>query len=318
VLIHGESGTGKELLARAVHRNSDRVAGPLVCVNCAALAPSLLESELFGHVKGAFTGAAQDKQGRFQAASGGTLFLDEIGEISAEIQVKLLRVLQERSIEPVGSDQTVPVDVRLIAATNRNLEELIAEGRFRADLFYRLNVVSVTLPALRDRAEDLAELVFCFLNRYAQKTRKQVRQIQPEAMAALEKHAWPGNIRELENVIERAVVLAESDVITLADLPDELRNLYDPAPRPLVRRPKTDAAGDRPTSSGQPALVRSVSRRAGDGAGAGSAAPVSLAEEEAALREALRAAGGNKAVAARALNLPRSTFFSKCRKYGIE
>ncbi len=176
-------------------------------MNCAALSSSLLESELFGHVKGAFTGAYTDKVGRFQAAHGGTLFLDEIGDISAETQVKLLRVLQERCFEPVGSDKTVEVDVRLIAATNRDLETMIAAGEFREDLYYRLNVVSVTLPPLRQRREDLIELIFFFLSRSSQKARKQIRQIDPEAIAALEQHDWPGNIRELENVMERAVLL---------------------------------------------------------------------------------------------------------------
>jgi transcriptional regulator with GAF, ATPase, and Fis domain len=311
VLIRGESGTGKELLARVIHRNSDRAASSLVCVNCAALAPSLLESELFGHVKGAFTGAMADKPGRFQVADGGTLFLDEIGEISPEVQIKLLRVLQERTVEPVGSNQSIAVDVRLIAATNRNLQELIANGQFREDLFYRLNVVSVTLPPLRERPEDLAELVFCFLSRYAQRMKKQIRQIQPEALAVLEAHRWPGNIRELENVIERAVVLAESDVIGLDDLPEEMRR--------AVQLEKRAPGTGRSAATVIPSLttVRAVARRGpGDPAGETPTA-LSAADEEAQLRAALKAADGNKAVAARSLNLPRSTFFSRCRKYGI-
>ena len=312
VLIRGESGTGKELLARVIHRNSDRASGNLVCVNCAALSPSLLESELFGHVKGAFTGAHADKAGRFQAADGGTLFLDEIGDISQETQVKLLRVLQERCFEPVGSDKTVHVDVRLVAATNRNLEEMIARGQFRADLFYRLNVVALTLPPLRDRQGDLAELVFFFLSRAAQKTKKQIRQIDPDALAALEAHSWPGNIRELENNIERAVVLADSDIVMLADLPVELRRQSGTVAtasamlkRPSISFPST-------------ATVRSVTRKLSDSDGFSSrSAARDLVSEELELREALRLAGGNKAVAARHLDLPRSTFFSKCKKYGI-
>jgi transcriptional regulator with GAF, ATPase, and Fis domain len=310
VLIRGESGTGKELLARVIHRNSDRATGNLVCVNCAALSPSLLESELFGHVKGAYTGAHSDKAGRFQAADGGTLFLDEIGDISQETQVKLLRVLQERCFEPVGSDKTVHVDVRLVAATNRDLEDMIAKGQFRADLFYRLNVVALTLPPLRERQGDLAELVFFFLSRAAQKAKKQIRQIDPDALAALEAHSWPGNIRELENNIERAVVLADSDVITIADLPAELRQpsrtpLLDLAKRPSISSPTT-------------AVVRSVARKVTDSGDASqpTASRESVSEEQ-QLRDALRIAGGNKAVAARQLNLPRSTFFSKCKKYGI-
>ncbi len=313
VLIRGESGTGKELLARVIHRNSDRAEQSLICVNCAALAPSLLESELFGHVKGAFTGAHADKQGRFQAAHGGTLFLDEIGDISAEIQVKLLRVLQERQFEPVGSDHTVEVDVRLIAATNRNLEELIAASTFREDLFYRLNVVSLMLPALRERHGDLAELVFFFLSRSARQMKKQIRQIAPAAMEALESYSWPGNIRELENVIERAVVLADSDMITPEDLPAAIRN-----------RPEVRVQPGRPAASSGTAAVRSVARKQ-SGQEHGQSRPARSQQgkkaawltEEQELRDALLAADGNKAVAARSLNLPRSTFYSRCRKYGI-
>jgi len=310
VLIRGESGTGKELLARVIHRNSDRATGNLVCVNCAALSPSLLESELFGHVKGAFTGAHADKAGRFQAADGGTLFLDEIGDISQETQVKLLRVLQERCFEPVGSDKTVHVDVRLVAATNRNLEEMIAKGQFRADLFYRLNVVALTLPPLRNREGDLAELVFFFLSRAAKKTKKQIRQIDPDALAALEAHSWPGNIRELENNIERAVVLADSDIVTLADLPIELRHPLETVPGNLSKR--------KSIASPITAVVKSVARKLSDPDDfSSSSVSRDAASEEQQLREALRVAGGNKAVAARQLHLPRSTFFSKCKKYGI-
>jgi len=305
VLIRGESGTGKELLARVIHRNSDRAAENLVCVNCAALSSSLLESELFGHVKGAFTGAHIDKPGRFLAADKGTLFLDEIGEISPETQVKLLRVLQERCFEAVGSDKTIHVDVRVVAATNRNLEEMISRGQFRADLFYRLNVVALTLPPLRERPEDLAELVFFFLSRSAQKTKKQIRQIDPDALAAIEAYPWPGNIRELENIIERAVVLADSDIITMTDLPEEFQVKYQPKPMRARHSEKSAAAV---TST---AVVRSVSRKSADGDEA------TTDTEEQILREALRVASGNKALAARRLNLPRSTFFSKCRKYGI-
>jgi transcriptional regulator with GAF, ATPase, and Fis domain len=310
VLIRGESGTGKELLARIIHRNSDRASAPLVSLNCAALAPSLLESELFGHVKGAFTGAHADKAGRFVAADGGTLFLDEIGDISHETQVKLLRVLQERCLEPVGSDKTVEVDVRLIAATNRNLEQMMEAGEFREDLYYRLNVVSLTLPALRERSEDLIELVFYFLNRAGQRTRKQIRQIDPAALEALEQHTWPGNIRELENVIERAVVMAESDVVTLSDLPPELQTSAD-GPAVAAVKVVTPAAAASQSVAYQFDNGQVASKRP--------AFPTSLEPDAEAhlLREALTAAGGNKARAARALNLPRSTFFSKCRKYGI-
>lgn len=311
VLIRGESGTGKEMLARVIHRNSERAAAPLICVNCAALSSSLLESELFGHVKGAFTGAHADKVGRFQAAHGGTLFLDEIGDISPETQVKLLRVLQERCFEPVGSDRTVQVDVRLIAATNRDLESMIARGQFREDLFYRLNVVTVTLPPLRARRDDLIELVFYFLSRASQKARKQIRQIDPAALMALEQHPWPGNIRELENVIERAVVLADGDVITLDDLPTELRQPTVKA-IPFVAAAKATARTAQPfveAEEGFGDAGRQQTLLVSDG--------MDAAAEEALLRRVLQEAAGNKARAARRLNLPRSTFYSKCKKYGI-
>lgn len=316
VLIRGESGTGKELLAGVIHRNSDRREKPLVCVNCAALAPSLLESELFGHVRGAFTGATSDKAGRFLAADGGTLFLDEIGDISSETQVKLLRVLQEREFEPVGSDETIRVDVRLIAATNRDLEQMLEQGQFRQDLYYRLNVVSLTLPPLRERPDDLVDLVFYFLSRAGQRARKQIRQIEPAALAALEQHTWPGNIRELENVIERAVVLAESDVVTLSDLPPAIRNraaAAESAAAKLVPVQEPSQAGTYQSAASGRAPVSGVPSYRNL-----SATPAAIPEdEERILRESLRRANGNKARAARSLNLPRSTFFSKCRKYGI-
>lgn len=322
VLIRGESGTGKELLARVIHRNSDRAAENLICVNCAALSPSLLESELFGHVRGAFTGAHADKPGRFQAAHNGTLFLDEIGDVPLETQVKLLRVLQERKFEPVGSDRSVEVNVRLVAATNRNLEELIRRGQFREDFFYRLNVVPLTLPPLRERREDLPELVFYFLSRSARKTHKQIRQINPAALECLQQHSWPGNIRELENVIERAVVLAESEIISLDDLPPELRRNAETSPTRLSPLSPASLTGElRPIKS----LARRArsSARSQDPDAVGNAnttdatAQLPAAEEEQLLRDALLKAGGNKAVAARSLNLARSTFFSKCRRYGI-
>ncbi|MEZ6060884.1 MAG: sigma 54-interacting transcriptional regulator [Planctomycetaceae bacterium] len=351
VLIRGESGTGKELLARVVQSNSDRADQPLICVNCAALAPSLLESELFGHVRGAFTGANADKAGRFQAADGGTLFLDEIGDISLETQVKLLRVLQERRFEPVGSNTSVSTDVRLIAATNRNLEKMIARGEFREDLYYRLNVVSITLPALRDRREDLIDLVFYFLNRTVQKTRKKVRQIDKDALAALEKHAWPGNIRELENTIERAVILAEGETITVRDLPSEIADA--PALTTVAESKRTeapsvfgdswpripgrtsakpgDAGANNQESSGRVAgasdsresrpanspVPRNDETRGKAAVADEQSAPTVDADELAELQQALRSARGNKAQAARILHMPRSTFYSKLKKYGI-
>lgn len=220
VLITGESGTGKELAARAIHRNSKRSNKPFVAVNCAALNESLLESELFGHEKGAFTGALALKKGRLEVADGGTLFLDEIGDLSPALQVKLLRVLQEREFERVGGTQTIKVDIRLIAATNRNLEEAIEAGEFRQDLYYRLNVVSFEMPALRERKEDIVLLANYFTEKYGVKCNRRLRGLSPEARACLSAYDWPGNVRELENAIERAVVLGTSDLILPEDLPE--------------------------------------------------------------------------------------------------
>ncbi len=219
VLIHGESGTGKELIAQAIHYQSPRSNKPLVKVNCAALPETLLESELFGHVRGAFTSAVADRAGRFEAADGGTIFLDEIGEIAPPVQAKLLRVLQEREFERVGSSRTVKVDVRLIAATNRDLEAAVREQRFREDLYYRLNVVSLLVPPLRERREDIMPLLEHFLKKYAAANGKTIRGLTREARDALLKYEYPGNIRELENLVERAVVLTRSDVLDLDDLP---------------------------------------------------------------------------------------------------
>jgi Nif-specific regulatory protein len=222
VLITGESGTGKELAARAIHRNSKRGNKPFIAVNCAALNESLLESELFGHEKGAFTGALTQKKGRLEVADGGTLFLDEIGDLSPALQVKLLRVLQEREFERVGGTQTIKVDIRLIAATNRNLEEAIEAGEFRQDLYYRLNVVSFEMPALRERREDIVLLSNYFTEKYGVKCKRRLRGLSPEARACLNAYDWPGNVRELENAIERAVVLGTTDLILPEDLPEAL------------------------------------------------------------------------------------------------
>ena len=223
VLIRGESGTGKELLARAIHYQSPRADKPLVTVNCAALPEALLESELFGHVKGAFTGAVTDRAGRFEAAVGSTIFLDEIGEIVPGVQAKLLRVLQERAFERVGSSRTMTVDVRVIAATNRDLEAAVRAQRFREDLFYRLNVVSVAVPPLRDRREDILPLLDHFLRKYAEANGKTIRGLTREARDALLTYDYPGNIRELENLVERAVVLTRGEVLELEDLPVTLQ-----------------------------------------------------------------------------------------------
>jgi DNA-binding NtrC family response regulator len=218
-LIVGESGTGKELIAEAIHRASPRAKAPLVRLNCAALAEGLLESELFGHEKGAFTGAVARREGRFKQADQGTLFLDEVSEIPAATQVKLLRFLQERAFERVGGNETLHVDVRIIAATNRDLSALIAEGRFREDLFYRLNVVSLEIPPLRDRASDIPALAMFFLSRYAEENGKRIEGFDDEALGALGTYRWPGNVRELENAIERAVVLCDDSRIARRHLP---------------------------------------------------------------------------------------------------
>ncbi len=220
VLVFGESGTGKELVARAIHRNSSRATKPYVAINCAALAENLLESELFGHEKGSFTGAIAQKKGKLETAEGGTVFLDEIGELAPMLQAKLLRVLQEREFERVGSTKTIKLDVRLIAATNRDLEEEVKKGRFREDLFYRLNVVSVTMPALRDRRDDISLLASYFAAKYAKRANRNVLGISPQARTFLVNYDWPGNVRELENAIERAVVLGSADLILPEDLPE--------------------------------------------------------------------------------------------------
>ncbi len=219
VLLQGESGTGKELFARLIHHLSPRAAKPIIAVNCGALPETLLESELFGHEKGAFTGAASRRTGRFEEAEGGTLFLDEIGEISPAVQVKLLRFLQEREFQRLGSNQTVHADVRVISATNRNIEAKIKEGAFREDLFYRLNVVTLSIPPLRERKEDVLVLIDHFMNRYSSETGKAITGLTSEAQDALLKYDYPGNVRELENIIERAVVIVRDTVISLEDLP---------------------------------------------------------------------------------------------------
>jgi transcriptional regulator with GAF, ATPase, and Fis domain len=297
VLIRGESGTGKELLARAVHENSPRADKPFVKVHCAALAPSLLESELFGHVKGAFTGAVRDKVGRFELADRGTLFLDEIGDISLEVQTKLLRVLQEKTFERVGSSDPVQVDVRMVAATHQNLEHLIRHGRFREDLFYRLNVITLAMPPLRERPEDVPELAIHFLRLYSKKCAKPVEHIDDEALLALRAYRWPGNVRELENAIERAVVIADGPVLTLAELPEEIGRETDAAELDGKALSEVDGA---------PGLWGLRTERESR----------NLRERDALVR-ALATTDGNKAEAARLLGLARSTLLSRLKKHGL-
>ncbi len=309
VFIRGESGTGKELLAQAVHENSDRREKPLVRVNCAALSPGLLESELFGHKKGAFTGAHEDRIGRFEMANGGTLFLDEIGDISLDTQIKLLRVLQERAFERVGGSETIHVDVRLITATHQNLEKRITDGLFREDLYYRLNVISITLPPLRERREDIFELAFHFLKRTAQRLGKRITHIDPDAIEVLECAGWPGNIRQLENVIERAVVLAEDEAITLKDLPADLLEDKKRLPTRVIETKPTPSETVRRLPVSDVEVISFPGNQ--------NQVDEQLSEPE-QLRSALAECAGNKAQAARMLGMPRSTYYSKLKKYGIE
>jgi transcriptional regulator with GAF, ATPase, and Fis domain len=294
VLLRGESGTGKELIARAVHEASPRADKAFVKVHCAALAPNLLESELFGHVKGAFTGAHKDKMGRFEMAHGGTLFLDEIGDISLDVQTKLLRVLQERTFERVGSSEPIQVDVRIITATHQNLETLIRQSRFREDLFYRLNVFPVQVPPLRQRIDDIPSLALHFMNQAAAKCKKDVTAIDDDAMQLLRSYSWPGNIRQLENVLERAVVITETTTVSIAELPaevfqylDEESSFSDLDPESTATRPLTPLRRER------------------------------LRMEREELVRAMAAAHGNKAEAARALGVARSTLVSRLKKFGL-
>ena len=281
VLIQGESGTGKELVARALHQCSPRAQGPFVPVHCAALAPTLLESELFGHEKGAFTGAVERRRGRFELADGGTLFLDEVGEIDPALQVKILRVLEERKFERVGGTETVEVDVRLVAATNRDLKKRVEEGVFREDLFYRLYVVSLTLPPLRARDGDIVLLAQHYLKALAAENGKALKGLTPEAMDALTAYAWPGNVRELRNVIERMVVLSHGDRLGVRDLPVNLRA----------------AAGH-------------------GGAGARPGTALRDAERQ-LIEEALRRHKGHRTRAARDLGISRRTLHRKLNEFGL-
>jgi transcriptional regulator with PAS, ATPase and Fis domain len=300
VLVRGESGTGKELLAKAIHESSSRSAQAYVRVHCAALSPGLLESELFGHVKGAFTGAHRDKVGRFELAHGGTLFLDEIGDINWELQTKLLRVLQEKMFERVGSNEAMPADVRVIAATSRNLEELIEQEKFREDLYYRLKVVDLTLPALRERREDIPELALHFLRIFAERTGRDLTQIDDEAMLILKSHRWRGNIRELQNSLEHAVAVAEGSVIMPFDLPREL----------LRGGINMDEKSDRHWNGVEPDRRETLP-------GARTERQERDRREREQLVRALAAADGNKARAARVMGLARSTLLSRLKKHGL-
>ncbi|MDH4229209.1 MAG: sigma-54 dependent transcriptional regulator [Nitrospirota bacterium] len=303
VLVLGESGTGKELVAREVHRRSSRAGGPFVAVNCAALSEGVLESELFGHEKGSYTGATGLRKGRFEMADGGTLFLDEIGELSPGIQVKLLRFLQEKEFERVGGAKTIRVDARVLAATHCDLKRRIGDGRFREDLYYRLNVISIDLPPLRSRREDIAPLAQHFLLRYGQEMAKQVS-MPSEVMAALSSYRWPGNIRELQNVIERAVVLADGTELTLADLP---RELMQPGTEPVAV-----ASGE----SAPPSPVSVAFRTATTDH------PLDITAhldemERGIITEALTRYRWNQTKVAQALGLKRSSLQYKMKKHGL-
>jgi len=235
VMVYGKSGTGKELVAKAIHYNSPRASRAFVAVNCAAIPAELLESELFGHERGSFTGAIATKVGKFELATGGSLFLDEVGSMRLDLQAKILRALQEREVERVGGTRTIKIDVRVIAATNRDLKKAVEEGAFREDLYYRLNVVPITLPDLKDRQEDIPLLANHFVQKFAQESNPAIREISKEAMAVLMSHAWPGNVRELENVIERAVTLGHGPAVLPADLPPNLAGGANPLERALAR-----------------------------------------------------------------------------------
>lgn len=254
VLVMGESGTGKELIAEALHERSNRAAFPMVKINCAALPGNLLESELFGYVRGAFTGAVKDKPGRFQLAKGGTIFLDEIGEMPIELQAKLLRALQERVVEPLGAVKPVEIDVRIIAATNRNLREAVAKGEFREDLYFRLNVLELISPPLRDRLDDLPLLVSRLLDKLGRKNRKSVRGVSPDFMQKLTTHAWPGNVRELENVLERALILSRSELLNVESLPPVFIDPPKVAPTMQTQFAQQDGMASGQQNYGQPNL----------------------------------------------------------------
>jgi two-component system response regulator AtoC len=286
VLLTGESGTGKEVLARAIHAQSGRRGQAFVAVNCAAIPEALLESELFGHARGAFTGADRARRGLFVEADGGTLFLDEIAELPPPLQAKLLRVLQEEEVMPIGESKPRKIDVRVIAATSRDLERDVASGRFREDLFYRLDVFRVRVPPLRERREDVPLLVDHFIALFRDALGKPVRTIADDALDRLVDHAWPGNVRELENVVERAMILADSDRITLADLPEAIA-------RPRTRAPLSPASGDF--------SMRRARRRF----------------ESELIRRALEATGGNRTRAARLLEISHRALLYKIKEYGL-
>ncbi len=297
VLVTGESGTGKELVAQAIHKLSPRANKPFRPVHCAALSENLLESELFGHEKGAFTGANERVAGRFEMADGGTLFLDEIGEISLSVQVKLLRVLETRQFERVGGSETLTVDVRVVAATNRDLRAMVEQGTFREDLFYRLNVVNIRIPPLRERREDIPEILDFYLKKSAADNGKDVADISPEALGVLMAYDWPGNVRELRNCVERMVVFARGATLTMTDVPADIRSAVGEQFEAKAMSPKTTGAA--PAES--PAVIG-----------------LNVKENEKSLIiKALEECGGNRSQAALKLNISRRTLYRKLHEYGL-
>jgi len=329
VLITGESGTGKELVARALHEYSSRSGGPFIKINCAAIPKTLMESEMFGYEKGAFTGAVGSKPGRFELAHGGSLFLDEIGEIPVEMQVKLLRVLQESEFERVGGIKTLKVDVRLITATNRDLAAEITAGSFRDDLYYRLNVVPIHLPPLRERREDIPLLVDHFITRFNERLKKQITAATPEAIDCLVSHQWPGNIRELENVIERTILFCEEPFIRVEDLPGELGGtprqsvaVPPPPPSPAEEKPAAASASSGALPAQPPAVPPSASATLPlVGEEVGSLKEAVRAETERVERELIQRAldetGGNVTKAARKLQISRKSLQTKMKELGL-
>lgn len=298
VLIRGENGTGKELVAKAIHFNSPRKSGAFVAINCGAIPEHLMESELFGHEKGAFTGAIERKIGKFQLANNGTLFLDEIAELKPEMQVKLLRALQEKKFTPVGSNREVKTNARIIAATNRNLEKMMEDQEFREDLFYRLNVMPIFLPPLRERSDDIPELALNFLEKFSKSHAKQIHSIAPDVLDLMKSYRWPGNIRELENVIERAFIVESSQVMTTASLPENIRNATKAAPT-------------------NPVSVAGVKNEA---AATGGALDFELFKEQAEkdfIISALKANKGKINQTVAQANIPKNTLLRKIRKYNI-
>ena len=308
VLLLGETGTGKELIAKAIHRLSPRGSGPFIRVNCGALAENLLESELFGHVRGAFTGAIDNRTGRFEAAHTGTVFLDEINSTTAKLQVKLLRVLQEHEFERVGDTQTIRVDTRVIAASNRDLMEEVEAARFREDLYYRLNVVTIYLPPLRERREDIPQLVGYFLRIYNEQNYRHVPHVHPEAMQMLCAYDWPGNVRELQNYVERAVVLAPGDELTCDLLPEAVRGRK---PRRIGRPRNVDVS----TLAAE--LVQEGINAAGPQAANLHAAIVNRVERE-LIAQVLASCDGVQTKAADRLGINRNTLHKKLEEYGLE